>query len=115
MESPGASSPDGPLATEVHHIVIESERGAVIDEVPLGVFLALGRSLANPGYGAERSAGLKEMLSTFGQVPNYSGGLQGYNESVEDELWAFVFGTDRATLPLPESAETAIAIYRRVS
>ena len=106
---------DANLPTEVHHVAIEHEDGDVLDAVPLGGVLATVRILASPGYGPEARERLEETLSTFAQLEGHCGHLQGFNESNEDEAWAFVFSTRRSATPLPENHEVLVRLYRRVA
>lgn len=101
--------------TEVHQVAIEDERGQVLDEVPIGAYMAVTRSMASPGYGEESRERLRDMLATFAQVEGYRGHLLGHNESMKEEGRSFVFGTNRAKLPVPENSEVDVRLYQRLS
>ncbi|RYG25621.1 hypothetical protein EON82_06410 [bacterium] len=113
-----AESPEGPdvaLPISVSHILVEHAHGVVLDEVPRGGYLAVARTVANPGYGHEAGERMEETVSTFVQLPAYCGHLQGYNEAIEEEAWAFVFASSRANVPIPQNHEVAVRVYRRIS
>ncbi|RYG35768.1 hypothetical protein EON81_11755 [bacterium] len=103
------------LPTEVHHIAIEDERGDVLSEVPLEGYMVAVHSIANLGYGTEVRDYLKDTLSTFSQIEGCYGHLQGYNATMGEEAWAFVFGCDRASAPVPHTSESAYHLYRRIA
>ena len=98
------------LPTEVHHVVIERGRGRVLDDLPQGSYLAVGLATASPGYGVEARERLEEILATFAQVEGYTGHLEGYNETVEEEAWTFVFGTDLLPAARPSECRDRHAV-----
>lgn len=112
---------DGPvpddvaLPSAVSHIAIEHRHGVVLDEVPMGAYLAVARTMANPGFGHEAGEILEETVSTFAQLPGYCGHLQGSNEAIEEEAWALVFGTIRSQVPIPVNNEVTVRVYHRIS
>ena len=111
----GPMPAEASLPTAVSHVAIEHHHGVVLNEVPMGAYLAVVKTVANPGYGHEAGETLEETVSTFVQISGYCGHLQGFNEAIEEEAWAFVFGTNRSTVPIPINPEVTVRVYRRVS
>lgn len=103
------------LPTAVSHVAVEFEQGKVLDDVPLDATLAVAKTVASPGYGHEAAEQMADTVSLYAQLPGYFGHLEGVNESIEEEAWSFMFGSDRWEIPLPADGETSVKMYRRVA
>ena len=103
------------LPSAVSHVQVEHSHGVVLDGVPMGGYVAVARTVANPGYGHEAGEILEETVSTFAQLPGYCGHLEGFNEAIEEEAWAFVFASSETDIPIPLNSEVRVRVYRRIS
>lgn len=103
------------MPTDVRHVAVEHEQGRVLDETPIGSIMAVARFVAPPGYGHDLGERIEETLSTFVQLEGYCGHLQGSNEAIEEEAWAFVFATFLFQLPRPRNPEVSVRSYQRIA
>lgn len=114
VEAEGSPVSGVNLPSEIRHVEIEHEDGVVLDAVAIGGSVAVTRSLASPGYGAEERERIEETLSTFAQLEGYCGHLHGHNEANEDEGWSYVFSCGASKAPQPRDEMVMTSLFRRV-
>lgn len=102
------------IGTEVHNIKIVNQHGYVLDQVTAGAYMAVSKTIANPGYGDISREMIEEVVSSFTQLEGYCGHLIGYNETIEEEVWSFAFGTSVDDVPMSYNDDSVTKLYRRV-
>jgi hypothetical protein len=114
VESDNFPENDHKNPTEVLGLTVEHRHGRVLNEVGGECFMAVWKSVVNPGFGHDARERTEEILTTFTQIGSYLGHIMGANMALEDESYALVFGTDYLELPIPYNPEVTVTIYRRV-
>ena len=114
VESEGFPENDSQNPTEVLGIVVEHRHGRCLNETPDECFMAVWRSVVNPGFGHDVRERTEEVLTTFTFIESYLGHIMGANMTLDDQSYALVFGTNYSELPSPYNPEVTVTIYRRV-
>ena len=105
---------DNKNPTEVLGITVEHRHGRVLKEAGDDCFMAVWRSIVNPGFGHDARERTEEVLTTFTQIKSYLGHIMGANMTLEDQSYALVFGKVDSELPIPHNPEVTVTHYRRV-
>jgi hypothetical protein len=114
VEAESFTSTEENMGTEVHNIKIVHQHGYVLDQVPAHAYMAMTKTISNPGYSDISREMIEEVVASFTQLEGYCGHLIGYNETVEEEVWSLAFGTSVDDVPMYYNDDAVTKLYRRV-
>jgi hypothetical protein len=114
VEEESVTSTEENMGTEVHNIKVVHQHGYVLDQVPAHAYMAITKTISNPGYGDISREMIEEVVASFTQLEGYCGHFIGYNEAVEEEVWSFAFGTSIDDVPMSYNDDSVTKLYRRV-
>lgn len=105
-----------PSTPDIDQIRVYEEDGVQLAKTSIGDLLSTSVRRSEPGFGPVIEEETKQIFDSLKFLDGYLGALQGANVSLQEELYGFVFWSDRAGFEasLPAKSLYEVKLYERI-